>query len=938
MNGHYSSGEIVFGKWKLERMLGAGSFGKVFEATREDFGSYKSAVKIITIPQSPAEIQEARSEGMDDASITYYFRSVVDEIVREFALLSQFKGTSNIVSYEDHDVIPHEGSVGWDILIRMELLTPLTEYMCASPMSTQDVIRLGVDICKALEFCHRANVIHRDIKPENIFVSKLGDFKLGDFGIARTVEKTGSGLSKKGTYTYMAPEVFREARYDATVDIYSLGIVLYRLLNNNRAPFLPAPPAPIAHSEREAALSRRISGDPIPAPQNADPQLAQVILKACAFHPGDRYQTASQMRADLEALMAGTTGGPAPKAAATDFETENDRTESIWAAPTGAGRRSTTPAFQESTAPSNSKPQDWDRTVSVYSQPQDPDATVSVYPQPAHPEDRTQILTEPAPKSAKKKGLLIGLIVGILAIIAILAVVLLSRPGSGNPGSNSGNNKLSASGKKEVDDLPDSGDLFEAMLWGFYDAKGVYVPKEDEEGASKRDLTAFMESMKYQTLTYGGEELEVSALPFGFYAYTLRHSSDSYGDEYIHYDDPEGMEILKELVLAQYGSEYWVNFNKYLDLNLIDLEMCDRTGYIYRGTFAYRLESNKLILSTIDITDESTFAFTLTDFYSCKMAVEGRNIVLSNKGKKITYLNNWLSGQSGDSLSDVSESGYVYDDAQAYHDIAYIYVRGNPAVDETGFYTSIMFTDGCPAIDPVHIYNDDGTITFRWEQRYVEYNGRWEKVDDPYEFTCEYMLSAGILLKIDGKWYRYQNSFDGYYGKKLQGLDTEDLDEEQVANIIITKDNMLEELNNAFTASGISATIDATTGKVSMDSSILFATGKYDLSAEGKAYLDGFLDTYTAVILSKEYAGYVSEIVIEGHTDTQGTYDYNMELSENRAASVASYCLEQNPELKSVITTKGYSFDHPIYKEDGSVDMAASRRVTFRFVLTLPEA
>lgn len=931
---HYSPGEIVFGKWKLDRLLGAGSYGKVYEVTRNDFGSYKAAIKIITIPQSPGEVMEARSEGMDDHSITLYFRSMVDEIVREFELLSQFKGTSNIVSYEDHDVIPHDDGYGWDILIRMELLTPLMQYMQDNPMDTQDVIRLGVDICKALELCHHYNVIHRDIKPENIFVSKMGDFKLGDFGIARTVEKTGSGLSKKGTYTYMAPEVFREARYDATVDIYSLGIVLYRLLNNNRAPFLPAPPAPITHADREMSLSRRICGDPLPAPQNADPRLAQVILKVCAYHPAERYQSASQMRADLEALMNSVCKIIPPVVEDSDHTVILPKANTV---------------NSDADAVSNVK-DDPNHTVILRNvSTDDPSRTVILRNASTDDSNRTVILHEantdasvpPVVKKKKKRGL-VALVIGLVAILAILAVVLLSTPGSNVPNSTPGTTTPGVSGNQETgeaseDDLPDSGDLFEAMLWGSYDVEGTYVPKEGEPGEYTQDLTEFAEKVKYQTF----EDLEVSCLPYSFGAYSLRHNADFYGDELISYDDPEDMEILKELVMAEYGSEYWVNFNQYLDLNLIDLWVCDKNACTYGSTFAYRLEGNKLILSNIEVTDESTFAFTLTDYTSCKMAVDGQNIILSAGGRKFTYQPDYLSGSRGDSLETLYAGGYIYDDALAYRDIAHISVSGDPAINPDDARTYVTFTDGHNAVDPTHSFNEDGTLTIRWTQRWQEYNGYTEKVDDPYEFTCEYMAgmggmntTGGLLLKIDGKWYRYQNSREAYLAKKLQGVDTESLSDEQVTDIISTKDNMLDELGAAFTDAGITATIDSNTGKVNMDASILFATSDYSLSDAGKAYLDGFLDVYTAIILGENYAGYVSEIIIEGHTDTEGTYDYNQVLSENRAASVASYCTQRNPELESIITTKGYSFDQPIYKEDGSVDMDASRRVTFSFVLT----
>ena len=299
----YGAGDIVLHNWKLVRLIGEGSFGRVFEAERDDFGTtYKAAVKIITIPHNQAEIKNARSE-MDDDSVTAYFRSFVEEIVREFALMSQLKGTANVVSYEDHTVIQHEDGVGWDVIIRMELLTALLDYGVERKFTRQDVIKLGIDICRALELCQKFNILHRDIKPENIFVSHLGDYKLGDFGIARTAERTMTAGSKRGTHTYMAPEIYRGEAYGSGVDIYSLGIVLYRLLNDNRTPFLPEYPERITHSDRETALAKRISGAQVPMPKNADGRLAEIVLKACAYSPKDRYSSPMLMRQELEAIL-----------------------------------------------------------------------------------------------------------------------------------------------------------------------------------------------------------------------------------------------------------------------------------------------------------------------------------------------------------------------------------------------------------------------------------------------------------------------------------------------------------------------------------------------------------------------------------------------------------------------------------------------------------
>lgn len=299
---YYKKYEPIDGKWYITKELGSGSFGKVFEVERKDFGNMKSAMKIISVPSSESEIHSFRSENydMDDKSVTSYFYGFVEEFIKEFKLMSQLKGNSNIVSYEDHDIKKHENGIGWDILIRMELLTPLGKYLADNKPDQNTVIKLGIDMCKALEVCQKNNIIHRDIKPSNIFVSDNGDFKLGDFGVARTLEKTSSGLSKKGTYTYMAPEVFKGEAYGASVDTYSLGIVMYKLLNNNLEPFR----TDRTFNNGERAIELRMSGANMAKPQNADEELAKVILKACSYNPAQRYHSPTQMLTELENRLA----------------------------------------------------------------------------------------------------------------------------------------------------------------------------------------------------------------------------------------------------------------------------------------------------------------------------------------------------------------------------------------------------------------------------------------------------------------------------------------------------------------------------------------------------------------------------------------------------------------------------------------------------------
>ena len=300
----YSVDAAVLDGWNIMRLLGEGSYGKVFEIERSEFGqTYRAALKVITVPQSSAEVRSVISEGMSVSQAEAYFHGIVEELMHEFSIMFKLKGTANIVSCEDLRVLEHPDGIGWDILIRMELLHPLLPYVYQHPMARRDIIRLGIDICKALELCQRYNIIHRDIKPENIFISDNGDYKLGDFGIARTIERTTSGLSKKGTYSYMAPEVYIGKKYGFSVDTYSLGLVLYRMLNKNRGPFLPQPPEAITYDNREQALARRVSGEPLPRPFYGEGRLGEIVLKACAFDPKDRYSSPQQLRQELEAIL-----------------------------------------------------------------------------------------------------------------------------------------------------------------------------------------------------------------------------------------------------------------------------------------------------------------------------------------------------------------------------------------------------------------------------------------------------------------------------------------------------------------------------------------------------------------------------------------------------------------------------------------------------------
>ena len=290
--------------WNIEELLGRGSYGKVFSAARSDAGKkYYSAIKVMTIPASPEEIELVRAEGLDEKSTREYFHEIVQGCIQEITMMMDYRGTANIVNVEDYKVIEHKDSIGWDIFIRMERLLCLKEIMKLRRLEEDEIIDLGIGISAALIDCETDDVIHRDIKPANIFLhQKTGVYKLGDFGIATRMSRAERGMSCKGTYDYMAPEIFTSDTYDQTVDIYALGLVLYRLCNENKGPFIDLGAGTMRPSDAERANGLRLSGTELPAPAHASADLAKIIGKAVRFRPEERYRDAKEMNAALEEL------------------------------------------------------------------------------------------------------------------------------------------------------------------------------------------------------------------------------------------------------------------------------------------------------------------------------------------------------------------------------------------------------------------------------------------------------------------------------------------------------------------------------------------------------------------------------------------------------------------------------------------------------------
>lgn len=303
--------------WQISRKLGSGSYGSVYEIERNDLGTrYTCALKVLHLEAEANGNSQSvinsfpASAGILDSPTDSLIDRITDTEINEFVrgvsseinLMMQLKGVPNIVSIEDYAVL--QGDHKCTILIRMEELEPLDNRLArkGGSFDKAELVRLGTDICSALISCEHKNILHRDIKPNNLFYSPEAGYKLGDFGISRTMASIyeKASMSGIGTRQYIAPEIYQGRKYNNTADIYSLGIVLYVLANKQLPPLYdPASghtASGLTKSLQHDANMRRLRGEPLPRPCNADDRLSSVICTACDPVPERRFQTAEAFR------------------------------------------------------------------------------------------------------------------------------------------------------------------------------------------------------------------------------------------------------------------------------------------------------------------------------------------------------------------------------------------------------------------------------------------------------------------------------------------------------------------------------------------------------------------------------------------------------------------------------------------------------------------
>ena len=253
----------------------------------------KYIVKIISIPASQVQLDALLLTGAyaEPTAAMDYFRELADHVEKEATALKNLSRVEGFLSFEGWQVIPMEGRLGYEVWLLASYRHALESYVRRNNMTHLGAVNLGVDICSALSAARRAGWIYADLKPSNIYISETKEYRIGDLGLMELEGLDLADLPGKYRSPYTAPELADEMLSpNTTIDTYALGMILYQIFNNGQLP-------QVAHPTE----------DILPPPVNADYEMAEIILKACAPNPADRWEDPVQMGQALVAYMQRNT-------------------------------------------------------------------------------------------------------------------------------------------------------------------------------------------------------------------------------------------------------------------------------------------------------------------------------------------------------------------------------------------------------------------------------------------------------------------------------------------------------------------------------------------------------------------------------------------------------------------------------------------------------
>lgn len=249
----------------------------------------KYIVKIISIPASQVQLDALLLAGAypDSASALDYFKELSNGVIRETQTLQKLSKLEGFVPYERWQVVPMENEVGYDIYLLSPYRRSLQRFFRKNTMTHLGAVNLGLDLCAAMAVCRHTGVLYVDLKPGNIFISEDQEYRVGDLGFVPLNSLKFASLPEKYRSAYTPPEIQdASSTLNTTMDIYAIGLILYQAFNGGVLPFTDRAPE-----------------EPLPPPQYADYEMAEIILKACAPDPKDRWEDPTQMGQAIVSYM-----------------------------------------------------------------------------------------------------------------------------------------------------------------------------------------------------------------------------------------------------------------------------------------------------------------------------------------------------------------------------------------------------------------------------------------------------------------------------------------------------------------------------------------------------------------------------------------------------------------------------------------------------------
>lgn len=269
-------GTVIAGRFEVVKCLGQGSMGLVYACRNLELSGHMVAMKVLFPEVAEDEIASKRfrneiyaSYGVSHPNVVRAYEYINEDDVVAYTM--EFVGGGDLA-----DRLEHEGKL------------PLDE-----------TVKILIQMCYGVQAIHDAGIIHRDLKPENILLSREGQVKIADFGIART--EYGPRLTDHGgvvgTLDYVSPEYMLNSQVDTRSDIYAMGILAYEMVTGN---------SPFRGESVYKTMTQRLKSDPPPPSKfrpECDPRLDRIILKAMSRNPEERYQTAGEVAKDLQQLL-----------------------------------------------------------------------------------------------------------------------------------------------------------------------------------------------------------------------------------------------------------------------------------------------------------------------------------------------------------------------------------------------------------------------------------------------------------------------------------------------------------------------------------------------------------------------------------------------------------------------------------------------------------